>query len=61
MSSASSISQIQHFALSLLNTDQAMMELNPLWQYSISQTLALMSMILSAWMFGRGAKRIRRK
>lgn len=61
MSSASSISQIRDFALSLLNTDRAMMELNPLWQFSISQTLALMSMIISAWMFGRGAKRIRRK
>ena len=60
MSSASSISQIHDFALSLLNTDKPVMELNPLWQYSISQASALMIMILSASIFGRGTRRIRR-
>ncbi|HMK82766.1 MAG TPA: hypothetical protein VK503_03535 [Candidatus Bathyarchaeia archaeon] len=60
MSSLSSISQVRDSALSLLNTDKPMMELNPLWQYSISQASALMIMILSASIFGRGTRRVRR-
>lgn len=60
MSSASSISQVHDFALSLLNTDKSVMELNPLWQYSISQASALMTMILAASIFGRVTRRIRR-
>ena len=60
MSSVSSISQVRDSALSLLNTEKPVVELNPLWQYSISQTSALMIMILSACIFGRGTRRVRR-
>jgi hypothetical protein len=60
MSSASRISQIRDFALSLLSTDEPMMSLDPLWQYSISQFAALMAMVFSAWMFGRVGRRPRK-
>ena len=60
MSSASSISQIRDFAVSLLNTDKSMMSLDPLWQYSISQFAALMAMVFSAWVFGRDVRRSRK-
>jgi len=60
MSSASGIPQIRDFGLSLLNTDESMMSLDPLWQYSISQFAALIAMVLSAWLFGRVGKRPRR-
>jgi hypothetical protein len=60
MSGASSISQMRDLALWLLKTERPMMEMDPLWQYSTSQFLALMSMIFVAVMFGRSPKRIRR-
>ena len=60
LSGASSISQIRDIGLSLLNTDRAMMTLDQIWQYSISQSAALMGMVLFAWIFGRNPKRIRR-
>jgi hypothetical protein len=61
MSNASGISQIRDFAQSLLNTDESMMSLDPLWQYSISQFVALIGMLFSAWIFGRVGKRPRKQ
>ena len=60
LSGASSISQIRDLGLSLLNTDQTLMALDQIWQYSISQSVALLGMVLAAWVFGRSPKRIRR-
>lgn len=60
LSSASSISQIRDFGLSILNADQMLMALDQIWQYSLSQSVALLGMVLVAWAFGRGPKRIRR-
>jgi hypothetical protein len=60
MSTASSISPVHDFALSILNTDRSMMQLDPLWQYSISQASAVLAMILAASVFGRVPRRIRR-
>jgi len=60
LSGASSVSQIRDFGLSLLNTDQAVMAMDQIWQYSISQSVALMGMVFFAWVFGRSPKRIRR-
>ena len=60
LSGASSVPQIRDLGLSLLNTDQTLMALDQIWQYSISQSVALMGMVMAAWGFGRGPKRIRR-
>ena len=60
LSGASSVSQIRDVGLSLLNTDQALMALDQIWQYSISQSAALMGMVVFAWIFGRSPKRIRK-
>lgn len=60
MSSVSGISQIHGLALWLMNTDRPMMDLDPLWQYSASELLALISMVFTAMMFGRNSKRTRR-
>jgi hypothetical protein len=60
LSSASSISQIRGLGQSLLNTDQTLMGLDQIWQYSISQSAALMCMVLFALVFGRSPKRIRK-
>lgn len=60
VSSASGVSQIRDIGLSMLNTDESLMSLDPLWQYSISQFAALLAMVLSAWMFGRVGKRLRK-
>jgi hypothetical protein len=60
LSTASGISQVHDFALSLLNTDQSAMQLDPLWQYSISQASALLAMMLAACVFGRAPRRMRR-
>ena len=60
MSSASNISQIRDFGLSVLNTDKALMGLDQIWQYSISESAALIVMVFSAWLFGRTPKRVRK-
>jgi len=60
LSGASSVPQIRDVGLSLLNTDQALMALDQIWQYSISQSAALMGMVVFAWIFGRSPKRIRK-
>ena len=60
LSSASNISQIRDLAQHLLNTDQTLMGLDQIWQYSISQFAALMCMVLSALVLGRSPKRIRK-
>jgi len=60
LSSASSISQVRDLGVYLLNNDQSMMELDQIWQYSISQFAALLCMVLSALFFGRSPKRIRK-
>jgi hypothetical protein len=60
VSGASGTSQIRDLALWLLKTEQPMVEMDPLWQYSTSELLALISMVFVAVMFGRSPKRIRR-
>lgn len=60
LSSVSSISQIRDLGQSLLNTDQTLMGLDQIWQYSISQSAALMCMVLFAFILGRSPKRIRK-
>lgn len=55
-----SITQLRDFGLSLLKTDESMMALNPLWQYSLSQVAATAIMILATWAFGRGIRRPRK-
>lgn len=60
LSNASSISQIRDLGQSLLNTDQTLMRLDQIWQYSISQSAALLCMVLFALVFGRSPKRIRK-
>jgi hypothetical protein len=60
LSSVSSISQIRDVGQYLLNTDQTLMGLDQIWQYSISQSAALMSMVLFALIFGRSPKRVRK-
>ncbi len=53
--------QVRDFAQTLLNTDETMMSLNPLWQYSLSQVLATSLMLLGVWIFGRVPRRPRRQ
>jgi hypothetical protein len=60
MSTANNISQVRDFAQYLLNADQPLMALDQIWQYSISQFVALIVMSFFAWVFGRTPKRIRR-
>lgn len=60
MSSASGISQIRDLALWLLSTEQPALGVGPLWQYSISQFFALLSMVSVAAMFARVPKRTRK-
>lgn len=60
LSIVSNISQIRDLGQSLLNADQALMGLDQIWQYSISQSAALMCMVLSAFVFGRSPKRFRK-
>jgi hypothetical protein len=54
------IPQLRDIALSLLNTQEPAMTLDPLWQYSISQILATAAMLLVAWAFSRTARRPRK-
>jgi hypothetical protein len=58
--SSASVSPVRDFALSILNTDQSMMALAPIWQYSISQFVALATMMGSAWFFSRNPRRLRK-
>jgi len=60
LSGVSSISQIRDLGQSLLNTNRTLMGLDQIWQYSISQSAALMGMVAFAWVFGRSPKRIRK-
>jgi hypothetical protein len=60
MSSASNISQLHDFAQSFLNAEKSVMGLDQIWQYSISQFASLLVMVSSAWIFGRGPRRIRK-
>jgi hypothetical protein len=55
-----SVSQVRDLALSLLGTDQAVGDIYPLYQYSISQVLATAALVLSAWSFGRVTRRPRK-
>jgi hypothetical protein len=56
-----SITQIRDIGLSLLHTDESVMALNPLGQYSLSQILATGAMVLTAWALGRVGRRPRRQ
>jgi len=56
----SSIPQLRDIGLSLLNTQDPVMTLDPLWQYSISQVLATAAMLLVAWAFSRTSRRPRK-
>jgi ABC-type amino acid transport system permease subunit len=56
-----SFSQVAGFGQSFLNTDESVMSLNPLWQYSLSQVLAAAVVIMSTWMFARVARRPRKQ
>jgi hypothetical protein len=55
-----SIPQLRDIGLSLLNTQEPVMTLDPLWQYSISQVLATAAMLLVAWAFSRTSRRPRK-
>jgi len=55
-----SIPQLRDIGLSLLNTQEPIMTLDPLWQYSISQVLATAAMLLVAWAFSRTSRRPRK-
>jgi hypothetical protein len=56
-----SFSQVAGFGQSFLNTDESVMSLNPLWQYSLSQVLAAAVVVMSTWMFARVARRPRKQ
>ncbi len=56
----SRISPMHFLAASLLNTEDSLVTLNPLWQYSLSQVLASTAMVLSAWILGGPGRRPRR-
>lgn len=55
-----SIPQFLGVDRSLLNTEEPLMTLAPLWQYSLSQILATAAMIVVAWAFSRTARRPRK-
>ncbi len=55
-----SITQFRDMGLSLLHSQERIMTLNPLWQYSITQILATAAMVTVAWLFGRAARRPRK-
>lgn len=55
-----SVSQVRDFGPSLLNNVQPIMGLYPVWQYSLTQTLASALMMLGAWTFARAVKRPRK-
>lgn len=56
----SGVPQLRDIGLSLLNTQEPVMTLDPLWQYSISQILATAAMLLVAWAFSRTSRRPRK-
>jgi len=55
------IAQIGALGLALLSTDEWAMSLNPIWQYSLSQVLAALAWVSSAWAFGRVPRRPRKQ
>ncbi len=55
-----SITQFRSVGLSLLHSQEPIMTMNPLWQYSITQILATAAMVTIAWLFGRAARRPRK-
>ncbi len=56
-----SMSQIRGFGFSLLGTGESFMAFSTLWQYSLSQNLATAVMVVAAWVFGRAARRPRKR
>jgi hypothetical protein len=54
------VPQVLSIGQSLLNAQEPLMSLDPLWQYSISQTLATAAMVCVAWLSARGARRPRK-
>lgn len=56
----SNVSQMHFLASSLLHTEDSLVMLNPLWQYSMSQVLASTAMVFSAWVLGGPGRRPRR-
>lgn len=54
------ISQFRDIGLSLLHSQERIMTLDPLWQYSLAQVLATAAMVSVAWLFARTARRHRR-
>lgn len=55
-----SLPQVLGVGGSLLNTQEPLMTMNPLWQYSISQALATAAMVFVAWLSARVARRPRK-
>jgi len=55
-----SIPQVLGMGRSLLNRQEPLMTLDPLWQYSVSQILATAAMVMVAWAFSRTARRPRK-
>lgn len=55
-----SVTQLRDFGLSILHTQEPVMTLYPLWQYSIIQILATGAMVTVAWLFSRTARRPRK-
>ena len=56
-----SLTQLRSLGVSILNTDESAMSLNPLWQYSVTQVLATGALVFGAWAFGRVARRPRKR
>ena len=57
----SKVSQMHFLASSVLQTEDWLVTLSPLWQYSMSQVLASTAMVLSAWVLGGPARRSPRR
>jgi hypothetical protein len=56
-----SITQVRDFGLSLLKTVESAMLLNQLWQFAASQILAPAAMLFGVWIFGRSARRAKKR
>jgi hypothetical protein len=55
-----SLPQVVGLGRSILNAQEGLMTMDPLWQYSISQILATMAMVVVAWACARIARRPRK-